>query len=272
MDPAYSQDYNRYTYARNNPLIYTDPSGESLKDWWRKIFGKSEGNSNVAKEHMSDGGGGGGMGGYDGTPSGYISSPGTNYYLSEVVVHGNAPSQPLPDYSIMNNWDYWNRWNYVNVYIEGSERDVGSATTHQVMPPPSVTPPSLAAIALFARPLSRLPISYLNQAANATLACIAIYSAYHTWNRLPPITSGLPQNPQIPQLTTSRGPQWQAPINGFNNKLYNQPGSTPPGWWWPFVIGAGGYKIYDMWPKPNNQPSPPPQNQDFSPPMLLPKN
>jgi len=27
-DNTYSQDFNRYTYARNNPLIYTDPNGE----------------------------------------------------------------------------------------------------------------------------------------------------------------------------------------------------------------------------------------------------
>jgi len=30
-DNTYSQDFNRYTYARNNPLIYTDPNGEV---WW----------------------------------------------------------------------------------------------------------------------------------------------------------------------------------------------------------------------------------------------
>jgi RHS repeat-associated protein len=28
-DDTYSQDFNRYTYARNNPLIYTDPTGEN---------------------------------------------------------------------------------------------------------------------------------------------------------------------------------------------------------------------------------------------------
>ena len=29
-DPYFSQDYNRYSYARNNPLVYTDPDGESI--------------------------------------------------------------------------------------------------------------------------------------------------------------------------------------------------------------------------------------------------
>jgi len=29
-DPLYSQDYNRYMYARNNPLTYTDPDGELI--------------------------------------------------------------------------------------------------------------------------------------------------------------------------------------------------------------------------------------------------
>jgi hypothetical protein len=28
VDPDFSQDFNRYSYARNNPLIYTDPDGE----------------------------------------------------------------------------------------------------------------------------------------------------------------------------------------------------------------------------------------------------
>jgi RHS repeat-associated protein len=29
VNPDYAQDYNRYMYARNNPLVYTDPSGEN---------------------------------------------------------------------------------------------------------------------------------------------------------------------------------------------------------------------------------------------------
>jgi len=32
---SFTQDFNRYTYARNNPLMYTDPSGEFL--WWIPI-------------------------------------------------------------------------------------------------------------------------------------------------------------------------------------------------------------------------------------------
>jgi len=34
-NPNYGQDYNRYTYARNNPLIYTDPDGE----WIHLVIG-----------------------------------------------------------------------------------------------------------------------------------------------------------------------------------------------------------------------------------------
>jgi len=170
MDPACSQDYNRYTYARNNLLIYIDPSGESLKDWWRKIFGKSEGNSNVAKEHMSDGGGsfanawgyniGYGIGGGDGgmmlVAPAYTDgsgvhwgplfyNPNTQIYYTSYAGNANTGVNIFgvsyatqPDYSIMNNWDYWNRWNYVNRYNEGNERDGVSA------PNPPVTQPAIS--------------------------------------------------------------------------------------------------------------------------------
>jgi hypothetical protein len=30
VDPNFSQDFNRYSYARNNPLVYTDPDGEFI--------------------------------------------------------------------------------------------------------------------------------------------------------------------------------------------------------------------------------------------------
>ena len=37
QDPSFSQSYNRYSYALNNPLKYTDPTGESWKSFWNKI-------------------------------------------------------------------------------------------------------------------------------------------------------------------------------------------------------------------------------------------
>lgn len=36
--PDYSQNFNRYAYCLNNPLIYTDPSGEKVK-WWQWLIG-----------------------------------------------------------------------------------------------------------------------------------------------------------------------------------------------------------------------------------------
>jgi RHS repeat-associated protein len=40
-DPSFSQSYNRYSYALNNPLKFTDPSGEKLKwpkfEWFHAI-------------------------------------------------------------------------------------------------------------------------------------------------------------------------------------------------------------------------------------------
>lgn len=37
--PYDPQDLNRYSYARSNPLRYTDPSGYGFKDWWQTIVG-----------------------------------------------------------------------------------------------------------------------------------------------------------------------------------------------------------------------------------------
>ena len=33
-DPSSLLDFNRYMYARNNPMLYTDESGESWKSFW----------------------------------------------------------------------------------------------------------------------------------------------------------------------------------------------------------------------------------------------
>ena len=43
QDPANTQSYNRYAYALNNPLKYTDPSGEAIyttnnSDEWKRLI------------------------------------------------------------------------------------------------------------------------------------------------------------------------------------------------------------------------------------------
>jgi len=50
QDPGNSQNYNRYTYCLNNPLKYTDPSGEEYK--WNKLIGAyQDENGNVLSEN-----------------------------------------------------------------------------------------------------------------------------------------------------------------------------------------------------------------------------
>ncbi|WP_163399224.1 RHS repeat-associated core domain-containing protein [Flavobacterium fluviatile] len=38
QDPSNTQNYNRYGYVLNNPLKYTDPSGEKWKIGWKDVF------------------------------------------------------------------------------------------------------------------------------------------------------------------------------------------------------------------------------------------
>ncbi|MBQ3634967.1 MAG: RHS repeat-associated core domain-containing protein [Bacteroidales bacterium] len=38
QDPTFSQNFNRYSYCMNNPVRYSDPSGEKWK-WWQVILG-----------------------------------------------------------------------------------------------------------------------------------------------------------------------------------------------------------------------------------------
>jgi len=35
VNSSMANDFNRYIYGRNNPMMYTDPSGESWKSFWR---------------------------------------------------------------------------------------------------------------------------------------------------------------------------------------------------------------------------------------------
>jgi RHS repeat-associated protein len=51
-----TNDFNRYIYGRNNPMMYTDPSGKSFKDWWKKNV--SEPFSRAWNERFGNGQGG----------------------------------------------------------------------------------------------------------------------------------------------------------------------------------------------------------------------
>ena len=51
--PDYSQNFNRYSYALNNPLVYTDPSGEFVV-WDSWLFGLFSGGWNEANKRAGN--------------------------------------------------------------------------------------------------------------------------------------------------------------------------------------------------------------------------
>jgi len=59
-DPLFTQDYNRYTYARNNPLVYTDPDG----NFWNFVIGGVMGGVSGWQIGKAQGAKGWGMFGY----------------------------------------------------------------------------------------------------------------------------------------------------------------------------------------------------------------
>lgn len=48
-----TQNYNRYSYCMNNPLKYTDPSGYSIKSFFKRIFGSLMGKEHTGENELS---------------------------------------------------------------------------------------------------------------------------------------------------------------------------------------------------------------------------
>ena len=165
-DPTYSQDYNRYIYARNNPFSYTDPTGEGILDWLKELFRKkNDADYKAADYSAADGGAGGnydcfniGAGGSSGGgttgntgtgSSGFgVSSDektliGENYFLIkevDVIVR-------RPNYSwLYNMWFGNNRFYGTPNNYGGTPQGGGMPKNPGVPPqpvtlPPQVTPP-----------------------------------------------------------------------------------------------------------------------------------
>jgi len=72
------QDFNRYSYVRNNPVRYTDPSGNIPIDCWNDPSYCSNTTTLHESPYASTTGDGGGGGGRSGTPTTITSSGGSS--------------------------------------------------------------------------------------------------------------------------------------------------------------------------------------------------
>jgi len=100
--PFYTQNFNRYLYCLNNPMIYVDPSG--LGSEKKKAVIKLDNEIEITIDYLfyqiSQSGGGGSLTYFPGTGETYASPAGSNpgfsgpnnpYPLGEVTVTANAP-------------------------------------------------------------------------------------------------------------------------------------------------------------------------------------
>jgi hypothetical protein len=105
-DPYNPQDWNRYSYVRNNPIRYNDPSGHCYTDSGTWISGGGDGDCGFATSTpASDGSGGGGGGSPCSTYSDVCNNGGSGNPGDKLKTDagGKCPGLCVLDKTIQNN-------------------------------------------------------------------------------------------------------------------------------------------------------------------------
>ena len=265
--PDFTQNFNRYSYCLNNPLKYTDPSGNNyVSDMYHGNNGGGSymigfGSPNLSR-HMGDHLN---FLSYNDYPSGstYVTDGKGNGALvdSKDYLTGNAVAEYLAsEYDItfyvpVYGWtdiDCLGYHVYKYEFLRFQAVDVGQdgggnvqeANLTDALPLSVAIGSMLAEIA----PTATLLLSQV--AGILTLLTIPGDNRIDTYTENP--VFGPREN-----WSTGRGNQTNCPIKINNNG--NFPDEVP--WWFmPFAVGAGAFDIYqNNWPRPNMPDIPKPK-------------
>ena len=135
QNPFMSQNFNRYSYALNNPLIYSDPSGEV---WWHYVIVGAFFYSMAAKNNTPEGKNDGNPGNWEWRFwkwSYFQISGGTEGGKPYVSVSGGTPDGPNPaiGYSPNKGWGAgYSQQGQTNMYYSGYENRVNNSIEQNV--------------------------------------------------------------------------------------------------------------------------------------------